>query len=521
MLNLDILENSPHFRADNLYFIHQTTNYMRSIFWDVFRSGTSHRKKMYDFARKHFDASQQNSPLFYGITRKSMQRADNIDPLDQQFINFIQNLPPDLRAPLQARLEQEHALPYNLQDICNHLDNLRHKRNYLTHYDTQKNKPKQFCEQLAQSFMATMLHPELYHQWIGRVQSHGMKQPLPQRQTIHNTVLALHAIAKEATEKRRTTTRQLYSEQRSKKHGKLNKKERKDKVTSIEKWRESYLKYYPAHARDTAPKMHYFKTCYHFIGKENIMRLHATILNAPPLPFERHMDTPPTRDIHFKRDIECLFLLGARINMLLFRHLPLDIAKRIDAIKDAHQKVHLRPLTQRIDKIIRQQKTCRNTPKHAELEAERQQLEAEKTRLKNITPPEILPLQQLQRIRDVIAHNGSFWHMHDHEGQEISLYTIFFRVFAFLKDENLDAVHDAYTGLYTLFTKEKYDRLYPKDGSCALSIHRWTLANRTTYLGNPAYTLEKRHNVKRIVAQCLHDLRQAKEDALKKTRDFR
>jgi hypothetical protein len=515
-LNLDILEHSSHFRADSLFFIHQTTNYIRAVFWDVFRNGTSHRKRMYDFAREHFGESQQNSPLFYGITRKSTQRADNIDPLDQQFIDFIQNLPPDLRAPFQARLEQEHALPYNLQDICNHLDNLRHKRNYLTHYDTQQNKPKQFHDEQVQRFMATMLHPELYNQWIGRIHSHSIKLPHPQRQTIHNTMLTLRAIAKEATEKRSTTTQHLYSASRSKKHGKLNKKERKDKVASIEKWRESYLKYYPAHARDTAPKMHYFKTCYHFIGKENIMQLHATILNAAPLAIERSMDHPPTRDIHFKRDIECLFLLGARINMLLFRHLPLDIAKRMDDIKDAHQKEHLRPLTQRIEKIIRQQKTCRNTPKHEELEIQRQQLEAEKTRLKSITPPEILPLQQLQRIRDVIAHNGSFWHMHDHEGQEISLYAIFLRVFSFLKDENLDAVHDAYTGLYTLFTKEKYDRLYPKDGSCALSIHRWTLANRTTYLNNPNYTHERRYNVKRVAAQCLRDLRQAKTDVLKK-----
>jgi hypothetical protein len=46
MLDLSDLEQIPHFRSDQLYFIRMAGGYIRSIFWDVFLSSNKNRRKI-------------------------------------------------------------------------------------------------------------------------------------------------------------------------------------------------------------------------------------------------------------------------------------------------------------------------------------------------------------------------------------------------------------------------------------------------------------------------------------------
>ncbi len=188
-LDFSSIERFPGFRADYLYFLRLVNNYIGEIFCQTFPKGTNNKNanKRNKKLREIIDKIEENNFTKYNhLINFVRKRTGSLDCFSEGFCKLLEEIKQSksLLECLNNKLMEEHAIFYqfeeqkkllntttkdgkrtikqkghqagnfneetheNLQkkaidDLITDLDKLRKKRNYLEHYERDKNKNTQ------------------------------------------------------------------------------------------------------------------------------------------------------------------------------------------------------------------------------------------------------------------------------------------------------------------------------------------------------------------------------------------
>lgn len=455
---------TPHFRSDELYFIRLAGGYIRSIFWDVFRSNNKNRpKKLYALIAKNFTGDNYThlresivpDPNNYGW------RKGQLDCISGTFKKLLEEMPNDMVEAFETTLRQNYGIFIRFKDdkgnpktltFVRAIETLYRRRNYLEHYNEKKIKYNERRDKCDVSYtdeefiraLGLFLLPEILHHFTGRIASYEAKQG-----NATENATFIRSIATEIVKERRQNTYRLFSDERGRSNTK-DKNKRKFLVDDMISWRIAYRQL--THQK-TDYREHEFKLRFYFIGKDNIEKIRKILCRSNE-----------NMQVHFKRDIEAFYILTVDINLRIHRMLE-DM--KVD------------------DKV------------------------------KGTTADET---QFLTDVRNTIAHNGFFWDVKskDFPHDVYDVFNIFCGLLtACIHTLGRERANDMYVQIERVLRKENFAiadvaALPPQ----CLHIARWTESNRSDYLEckNDTIVVDMRRAYRREVGKWMRALNRAKSE---------
>ncbi|MDD3020297.1 MAG: hypothetical protein PHX61_04860 [Alphaproteobacteria bacterium] len=324
-IDISYLEINPAFRSDELYFIRLAGGYVRSIFWDVFLSNNKNRpRELYKLISDEFsgDSYSHLRAQIVPDPNNHGKRNGQLDCIGGAFKTLLEKMPADMVVAFEEVLRINYGIFLRFKDdkgnaetltFVKAVECLSKRRNYLEHYEQNNGKKRNsynkrrdskefvFKDETFLEALGLFVLPELLHKFAGRVASYEVKQGgCTENSKMIREKGAL--IIKE----RKQNTRQLFSVERSRQAHK-NKTKRKYLADPNIPWRIAYKSL--NHSR-TDYREHEFKVRYYFIGKPNIEKIRGYVFSDKN-----------KGEIHFKRDIEALYILTCDINLILHRAL--------------------------------------------------------------------------------------------------------------------------------------------------------------------------------------------------------
>jgi hypothetical protein len=487
-INLSAIEDAyPEFRVMELYFIRLCNSYIQTIFWSVFTEKSSARKKLYAVVtenlkpklnKKTKQIDDHGKFLRESIvpdpeTGKLKYPKEKMDCISGQFTSNLLNKFDDvIIARFEEKLRRDYAIFDRFKDdkgnentmtFVRAIEILYKRRNYLEHYnDDKKRNPTYSHDQLIQA-MGLFLLPQMMHEFASQVYRFEHKlHPHIQKQYLQSHMVM--QIASECVKRRRKSTHNSFANENTRANIK-NKKERKALISDTLPWRQAYLglrsKDHPYSKTDY--RQHEFKLRYHFIGEANYRKIKAMLQKDAP-------DTP----IHFKRDIESVYMLTARVHLIIQSYIGKIIGDMTDAQLDDFYAAH---------------------PK-------------------------------LAMIRNHIAHNGLFWDIHEYrDGQTLSLNVqdVFTEIIAHIENHlelGKSASNRFYTQMRQIFKDQDYTIIDTNDPIKTEHIRRWNNGNRSLLTKqDDNITIDRRKVFKKTIASWHRDLIIAHKGGLKKPQD--
>lgn len=471
MLDLSYLEQIPHFRSDELYFIRMAGGYIRSIFWDVFLSSNKNRRRILyevvDSLRVPTEDAEGYRIFCNSIKPdpETKRRKGVLDCLSGKFAQVLTALPEAVvevfeGAPEQKGipkqngiLQQNHGIFLKFKNdkktpndltFVRAIEILYKRRNFLEHFKEQKNYNKKrdnkesgYTDAELVEALGMFLLPETLHHFAGRVASYEAKQ---HKATDNAKIIREQAIR--IVKDRREKTKEMFTSERTRKNIK-DKSQRKKMVDESLPWRVAYREMSPS---KTDYKENEFRIRYQVIGKNHIEKIRQKLTRGRV-----------ESNLHFKRDVEGFYLLTFDINLVIHRF--------FEELKESGTD-----LTERS-----------------------------------------------KRIRNQIAHGGFFWDVQNPDSpQEVyDEREIFTEILsAAQKAKGYERVNDLFTQIEKQLRRENFsvvdiEGLPPQ----TLHITKWAKKNREKYLKNPSdeIQLDRRKLYRAEIARWMRALNKAKE----------
>lgn len=474
MLDLSYLEQIPHFRSDELYFIRMAGGYIRSIFWDVFLSSNKNRRKILYEVVDSLQVPTKDAEghrIFCNSIKPNLEtkrREGVLDCLSGKFAWVLKNLPEAVvevfeGAPEQKGipkqngiLQQNHGIFLKFKDdkktpndltFVRAIEILYKRRNFLEHFSDTKERKKynkrrddkesgytdaEFLEALG-----IFLLPETLHHFAGRVASYEAKQ---NKATDNAKIIREQAIR--IVKERRQNTKEMFTVERTRKNIK-DKSQRKKMVDDSLPWRVAYDK---MSSSETDYKKNEFRIRYQVIGKNHIEKIRQKLTRGRV-----------ESNLHFKRDIEGFYLLTFDINLVIHRF--------FEELKESGTDI----------------------------------------------------TGSLRDIRNRIAHGGFFWDVQGHDSpQEVyDVGEVFTEILsAAQKAKGYERANDLFTQIEKQLRRENFsvvdiEGLPPQ----TLHITKWAKKDRKKYLENPSdeIQLDRRKLYRAEIARWMRALNKAKQ----------
>jgi hypothetical protein len=468
MLDFSDLEQIPHFRSDELYFIRMAGGYIRSIFWDVFLSSNKNRRKiLYEVvdSLKVPKEDAEGHRIFCNSLKPSLEtkrREGVLDCLSGKFAQVLKALPEEVVAIFEDILKQNHGIFLRLKDdkgnpktltFVRAIEILYKRRNFLEHFSDIKERKKynkrrddkesgctdaEFLEALG-----IFLLPETLHHFAGRVASYEAKQ---NKATDNAKIIREQAIR--IVKERRQNTKNIFAVERTRQNIK-DKSKRKKMVDPSLPWREAFHKFRKMSRSETDYKENEFRVRYQVIGKNHIEKIRQKLTRGQ---VEFHL--------HFKRDIEGFYLLTFDINLVIHRF--------FEELKESGAG---------LDDLTKKAKCIRNQ----------------------------------------IAHGGFFWdvQVHDSPQEVYDVGEVFTEILsAAQKAKGYERVNDLFTQIEKQLRQENFS-VVDIQGVPPQTLHitKWAKQDRKKYLENPSdeIQLDRRKLYRAEIARWMRALNKAKQ----------
>jgi hypothetical protein len=477
MLDLSDLEQIPHFRSDQLYFIRMAGGYIRSIFWDVFLSSNKNRRKILYEVVDSLQVPTKDAEghrIFCNSIKPNLEtkrREGVLDCLSGKFAWVLKNLPEAVvevfeGAPEQKGipkqngiLQQNHGIFLKFKDdkknpktltFVRAIEILYKRRNFLEHFSDIKERKKynkrrddkesgctdaEFLEALG-----IFLLPETLHHFAGRVASYEAKQ---NKATDNAKIIREQAIR--IVKERRQNTKNIFAVERTRQNIK-DKSKRKKMVDDFLPWRVAYREMSPS---KTDYKENEFRIRYQVIGKNHIEKIRQKLMHGQV-----------ESNLHFKRDIEGFYLLTFDINLIIHRF--------FEELKESGAG---------LDDLTKKAKCIRNQ----------------------------------------IAHGGFFWdvQVHDSPQEVYDVGEVFTEILsAAQKAKGYERVNDLFTQIEKQLRQENFS-VVDIQGVPPQTLHitKWAKQDRKKYLENPSdeIQLDRRKLYRAEIARWMRALNKAKQ----------
>lgn len=465
MLDFSDLEQIPHFRSDELYFIRMAGGYIRSIFWDVFLSSNKNRRKiLYEVvdSLKVPKEDAEGHRIFCNSLKPSLEtkrREGVLDCLSGKFAQVLKALPEEVVAIFEDILKQNHGIFLRLKDdkgnpktltFVRAIEILYKRRNFLEHFSDKKeqdkynkrrsNKESGYTDAELVEALGMFLLPETLHHFAGRVASYEAKQ---NKATDNAKIIREQAIR--IVKERRQNTKNIFAVERTRKNIK-DKSQRKKMVDAFLPWRVAYREMSPS---KTDYKENEFRVRYQVIGKNHIEKIRQKLTRGQV-----------GSNLHFKRDIERLYLLTFDINLVIHRFFEelKESGAGLDALTD-----------------------------------------------------------KAKCIRNQIAHGGFFWdvQVHDSPQEVYDVGEVFTEILsAAQKAKGYERVNDLFTQIEKQLRQENFS-VVDIQGVPPQTLHitKWAKQDRKKYLENPSdeIKLDRRRLYRAEIARWMKALNKAKQ----------
>lgn len=462
MLDLSYLEQTPHFRSDELYFIRMAGGYIRSIFWDVFLSSNKNRRRiLYEVvdSLKVPKEDAEGHRIFCNSIKpnpETKRREGALDCLSGKFAQVLKALPEEVVEVFEDILKQNHGIFLRFKDdkgnpktltFVRAIEILYKRRNFLEHFSDIKEQKKYnkrrddkesgYTDAELVESLGMFLLPETLHHFAGRVASYEAKQ---NKVTDNAKIIREQAIR--IVKDRRQNTKNIFAVERTRQNIK-DKSQRKKMVDDSLPWRVAYREMSPSR---TDYKENEFRIRYQVIGKHHIEKIRQKLTRGRV-----------ESNLHFKRDIEGFYLLTFDINLVIHRF--------FEELKESGADLTERP----------------------------------------------------KRIRDQIAHGGFFWDAQGH-GSPQEVYDVG-EVFAEIlsaaqKAKGYERANDLFTQIEKQLRRENFS-VVDIDGIPPQTLHitKWAKKDRKKYLENPPdeVQLDRRRLYRAEIARWMKALNKARE----------
>lgn len=454
-IHLSILEESPAFRSDFLYFIRLAGTFAQTIFWQAFSpSAMARRKKMLKLADETIPGGRnKDSPFRRAILDPRERHAKATDLLHKGFIELLKKLgeDPAIRAGFSAGLKREHAIPWNFDEFVEYLDALREKRGYLEHFEERAANGRVFEPAMnlrAIEALGILLLPELCNMLL-------MSARAVKGEDARRAEDEIRAVLEDAKRTKAESVRSMHSEERRRNRmSKTRRQALSPDAPNAPLWRKSYrlLALLPTEYRP-----YQFKRRYDFIGPQNLRLLFAK-LGSPLKPSSRALAySSEEQRVSFRYDVEALYRLSVLIGAAIHRFVGVGKAETGNKGKRAKGQDN----------------------------------------------------DSLSIIRNTLAHNGLFWCIREKGERPLEVEAVFSAVMAPLA---MSLRSEFCVRIENLLRKENYAVLHSEsDGHPkAERLRRWTEEKRRAVRsGADGTKLEPRRGVRKIAAEWMRALQAA------------
>jgi len=471
--DLSALEMDAEFRAHFLFFLGLTNTYIVSIFWHCFSD--SKRRKILFAALENLQKKQDEQ-----LKRKIIQKHNCLKP--------------DFTKRIFAKSHQIDVFTPDFPNLVNALPSTRQQalKGRLTEHAVPLTL-EAFLDLVEE--MRLKRHylkgwkPGINRRFDETKVLRALGLLLPSKQHQHFIGALEHANRRLRLTKKQViidplSVRTIFSKARKdraeatlayygnmRKKSELTRAERKNRENAMTAVQKKYNDFYPDGCWPRY-NFHLFKTRYYFFGPDNVNRIMAMLDVDPP---------------HFQRDIEAVFETATHINRIF----NLAIFRLNEA-----------------DKTLT--KSERNAGKMA-------------------------VSGDLRKIRNAIAHNRPFYHVHiqvDAAKTELRgvdevmqcLFAAFFRphVIKHLGPAR-EQINDLYSKFFGVLNKQDYVWAFPvkpninekTDHTPPIVIRYWSKQNRNEYANRNKWRLDKRMAVRKLMGKWTRDIRQARDQAIK------
>lgn len=468
-------EASAAFRADFMFFLLRINGFVESVFWQKFFRGKPQRRKLRNYVEKHDEdllndgKGGMDAHLKKALTWQGREKdRPAIDCYSSGFRRLLASLPDGVKRHQADILEQEFGIFGGHDDFLKTLETFAQKRNRLEHFvETEKwgQKRRSADDGEALSRLGLYLLPQMRGMFTGSLRAAARR--LGREGGLRESIEKVEALFAHASGAAREHTRQVFAEKR--RRDIIVKARRK----SLEESDNAYQNKLWSMCKRHVYRLGTFKRHYHFIGERALKSIEGLIEEASGASVRRRISTDETPD--FRHDLEALYYLGVRINLVLHRFIR-DVLdhKWEQAVNACNSKTQW-------DKTVKSQT---------------------ETAIKNACP-------DLVRIRDAIAHNGLFWNVEKADGGgAYAVEEIFGAVMAALPDRQ--TANDFYTTVLGLCRTHSRALAFPANGTAAPeSVRTWSPERRRKFLGGD-YKIDKRPFLRPVVARWVIALNKAK-----------